>query len=182
MLFILLLLLSIASYASPVIYHTLWQLPWTNLRRNCKGQMQQEICCKHDDVTFSASLAFVRGIHWSPMNSPHKGQWHRALIFFICVWINGWVNNREAGDLRRHCADYDVTVVIKDIPPQFILKLTSNLFVAKMYVFVQFWPSHSIDAMLCAKFESDRAITKQDFARVEFKKKFYIPAAPWASG
>ena len=20
----------------------------------------------------------------------------------ICVWINGWVNNREAGDLRRH--------------------------------------------------------------------------------
>ena len=27
-------------------------------------------------------------------------------------WINGWVNNREAGDLRRHRAHYDVIVVI----------------------------------------------------------------------
>ena len=130
----------------------LWQLPLTNFRRNGKGQMQQEICCNHDDVTFSASLAFMRGIHWSPMNSPHKGQWRRALTFFIYVWINCCVNNREAGDLRRHCADYDVTVVIKGIPPQLILKLTSNLFVAKMCVFVQFWPSDSIDAVLCAKF------------------------------
>ena len=35
-------------------------------------------------------------------NSPHKGQWCGALMFsLICVWINGWVNNREAGDLRR---------------------------------------------------------------------------------
>ena len=25
----------------------------------------------------------------------------------------GWANNREAGDLRRHCAHYDVTVMIK---------------------------------------------------------------------
>ena len=29
----------------------------------------------------------------------------------ICAWINGWVNNREAGDLRRHCAYYDVIVM-----------------------------------------------------------------------
>ena len=41
-----------------------------------------------------------------------KGQWRGALIFsLICVWINGWVNNREAGDLRRYCAHYDVTVM-----------------------------------------------------------------------
>ena len=26
-------------------------------------------------------------------------------------WKNGWVNNREAGDLRRHCAHYDVIVI-----------------------------------------------------------------------
>ena len=45
-------------------------------------------------------------------NSPHKGQWRRALMFsLICVWINGWVNNREAGDLRRHRAHYDVIVM-----------------------------------------------------------------------
>ena len=29
----------------------------------------------------------------------------------ICVWINGWVNNREAGDLRRNRTHYDVTVM-----------------------------------------------------------------------
>ena len=29
----------------------------------------------------------------------------------ICTWINGWVNNREAGDLRCHCTRYDVTVM-----------------------------------------------------------------------
>ena len=53
----------------------------------------------------------VRGIHRSSVNSPHKGQWRGALMFsLICTWINGWVNNGEAGDLRRHQAHYDVTV------------------------------------------------------------------------
>ena len=56
---------------------------------------------------------FVRGIHRSPVNSPHKGQWRGALVFsLICAWINGWVNNRKAGDLRRHGAHYDVTVMV----------------------------------------------------------------------
>ena len=46
------------------------------------------------------------------MNSPHKGQWRGALMSsLICAWMNGWVNNREAGDLRRHRAHYDVTVM-----------------------------------------------------------------------
>ena len=55
---------------------------------------------------------FVRGIHRSPENSPHKGQWRGALMFsLICVWINDWVNNREAGDLRCHRAHYDVIVM-----------------------------------------------------------------------
>ena len=40
------------------------------------------------------------------------GQWRGALMFsFICVWINGCVNNRKAGDLRRYRAHYDVTVM-----------------------------------------------------------------------
>ena len=55
---------------------------------------------------------FVRGIHRSPVNSPHKGQWRGALIFsLICIWINDWVNNREAGDLWRYPAHYDVSVM-----------------------------------------------------------------------
>ena len=70
----------------------------------------------HDDVIewkhFPRYWPFVRGYHRSPVISPHKGQWRRALIFsLICVCIHGWVNNREAGDLRRHRAHYDVTVM-----------------------------------------------------------------------
>ena len=61
--------------------------------------------------TFSALLAICAGIHRSPVNSPHIGQWRGALMFFIRVCINGWVNNREAGDLRRHRVHYDVTVM-----------------------------------------------------------------------
>ena len=54
----------------------------------------------------------MRGSHWSPVNFPHKGQWPGALIFsLICVGTNAWVNDRNAGDLRRHCAHYGVTVM-----------------------------------------------------------------------
>ena len=72
---------------------------------------------RHDDVIkwkhFPRYWPFVRGIHRSPVNSPHKGQWRGALMFsLICVWINAWVNNREAGDLRRRRAHYDVIVII----------------------------------------------------------------------
>ena len=62
--------------------------------------------------TFPRYWPFVRGILRSPVNSPHKGQWRGALMFsLICVWINGWVNNLEAGDLRRCRAHYDVIVM-----------------------------------------------------------------------
>ena len=33
------------------------------------------------------------------------------MFSFICVWINGWVNNRKAGDLQRYHAHCDVTVM-----------------------------------------------------------------------
>ena len=62
--------------------------------------------------TFPRNWPFVRGIHRSPMNSPHKAHWRGALMFsLICVWINDWVNNREAGDLRRYRAHCDVSVM-----------------------------------------------------------------------
>ena len=71
----------------------------------------------HDDVIkwkhFPRYWPFVWGIHRSPVNFPHKGQWRGAMIFsLICVWINGWINNREVGDLRRYRAHTDVTVMI----------------------------------------------------------------------
>ena len=80
----------------------------------------------HDDVIkwkhFPPYWPFVRGIHRSPLNYPHKGQWRGCFLWsaqrpvtrmfsLICVWINGWVNNHEAGDLRRYRAHYDVIVM-----------------------------------------------------------------------
>ena len=63
---------------------------------------------------FPRYLPFVRGIHRSPVNSSHKGQWRGTLMFsLICAWINGWVNNREDAALRRHRAHYDVIVMIE---------------------------------------------------------------------
>ena len=52
-----------------------------------------------DDVMkwkhFSPYWPFVRGIHRSPMDSPHNGQWRGALMFsLIWIWINDWVNIR----------------------------------------------------------------------------------------
>ena len=68
----------------------------------------------HDDVIkwkhFSRSWP-------SPVNSPHKGRWRGAFVFsLICARINSWVNNGEAGDLRRHLAHYDATVICQRIP------------------------------------------------------------------
>ena len=54
----------------------------------------------------------VAGLHrWIPRSKASDAE-HRC--FFICALMNGWVNNREAGDLRRHRAHYDVTVMMTD--------------------------------------------------------------------
>ena len=67
---------------------------------------------RHQMETFSALLALCAGNSPVPVNSPHKGQWRGALMFsLIWVWINSWVNNREAGDLRRYRAHCDVIVM-----------------------------------------------------------------------
>ena len=99
----------------------------------------------HDDVNkwklFLHYWTFVRGIHRSPVNSTHKGQWRGALMFWlICAWINGWVNNNEAGDFRRHSAHHDVTVM----PEKFI---TTLIVLSAMY--------HNLkEANTCFQFES----------------------------
>ena len=53
---------------------------------------------------------FVCGIHRCP-GSPRTKVSDAWLFFFICNWINGWVNNLYAGDLRRRRAYYDVTAI-----------------------------------------------------------------------
>ena len=85
---------------------------------NFDGYHCFKICFRAHDVIkwkhFSRHWPFVRRIH-RPVNSPDKGQWRGALMFsMICAWINGWVNNRQAGDLRRNRAHYDVTVMLQN--------------------------------------------------------------------
>ena len=72
--------------------------------------------CLHDDVLkwkhFSRLWPlwgeFTRH-RWVPLTKDSEAElWW---VFFICPWINGWVNNREAGDLRCNGAHYDVTVM-----------------------------------------------------------------------
>ena len=107
------------------MYHYTWQVPRMSFRHISFSGMHTTylilICWRHwihDDVIqwkhFPRYWPFVQGIHRSPVNSPHKGQWRGALMFpFTFALINGWVNNRVAGDLRLHHAHYDVTVMNK---------------------------------------------------------------------
>ena len=88
-------------------------------RCNCLS-ISFHLIAQHDDVIkwshFPRNWPFMRGIHRSPKNSPHKGQWRGDLMFsLICVWIHGWVNNREAGDLRRYRAHHDLIVMERGI-------------------------------------------------------------------
>ena len=68
----------------------------------------------HDDIIKRDH--FHRSPDRSPVNSTHKGKWRGCLMFsFVCTWINGWVNDRGAGDLRRYHAHYDVIVMLTQI-------------------------------------------------------------------
>ena len=68
---------------------------------------------RHQMETFSALLAICAG------NSPVTGEFpaQRSVtrsfdVFFTCAWTNGWINNQDAGNLRRHRTHYYVTVMI----------------------------------------------------------------------
>ena len=71
--------------------------------------------------TSSALLTLCEGIHRSPVDFPRNCQWHGTLMFsLICAWINGWANNRDFGDSRRHRALYDVHVFRINVSRVFI--------------------------------------------------------------
>ena len=104
----------IAKY---VLHHTAW---W-------RRQME----------TVYALLAICAG------NSPvtgefpkHKDQWRGALMFsLICACINGWVNNREASDLRCHRTHYDVIVMARYNETCHISYMYMYLIIPRMFVF-----------------------------------------------
>ena len=85
-----------------------WEL-WYN---HNKTQETNKPWWRHQMETFSALLALCAGNSPVPGEFPAQSQCRGALMFsLICARINGWVNNGEAGDFRRHRAHYDVIVM-----------------------------------------------------------------------
>ena len=89
---------------------------WWHFQTHFLVNVNVGLSTPHDDVVkwkpCPRYWPFVRGIHRSTVNSPHKGQWRGTLMFsFIRVWINSSVNNREAGEMRSFRAHYDVIVM-----------------------------------------------------------------------
>ena len=83
---------------------------------NCIDLTGIVLLWRHDGVIkwkpFPRYWSFVSGIHRSPVESPHKGQWHGALVLsLICIWTSGWANNRDLDDLKCHGTHYDVAVM-----------------------------------------------------------------------
>ena len=76
------------------------------------------VLCNHDDVINRKHIprhwTFVRGFHRSTVNSPHKGQWHGALMFSFDLRPNkrlskqswGWRFETLSRQLWRHCNGY----------------------------------------------------------------------------
>ena len=114
--------------------------------------MMNVITWKH----FPRYWLFVRGIHRSPVNSPHKGQRRGALMFsLICAWTNRWVNNREAGDLRCHRAHYDVIVMSRIAMEPCRTESTESFFccILLALICIDFYVSgFVISACLCFKY------------------------------
>ena len=83
-----------------------------NFRRQAElGQWSDESCDKLLPFMCETGESWWR--HQMEIFSALLAQWRGALVFsLICVCINGWANNREAGVLICHCAHYDVTVMV----------------------------------------------------------------------
>ena len=120
------------NFTDVCFYGTNWQKPsyFSRNSHTSPEPMQKPLSWHpssflHDDVIkwkqFLRYWPFVQGIHRWPVNSPHKGQWRGSLMFsLICVWISGWVNNREAGDLRPYRTHCDVTAWCRQATSHFM--------------------------------------------------------------
>ena len=119
-----------------VLYHDKWN-EWVMVTNRCTSMYILWMMFCHDDVIKWKHIPhywpFVWGIHWLPVNSPHQGQWRGALMFsLIGAWINGWVNNHGAGNLRCRSANYDVIVMVV---PCLVLFVISDLVYASWYIY-----------------------------------------------
>ena len=105
-----------------------WQLLMKSLRRwhrkRCFKHSSRHALCDELVLTHASHDDVIKWKHFrvtgplcgeftGPRWIPHTKASDAELWFFslICAWINGWVSNRKAGDLRRYRAHYDVIVM-----------------------------------------------------------------------
>ena len=69
--------------------------------------------CRHQMEIFSASLVFCEGgfTGYRYILLTKASDAELLFLSLICTWTNSWAKNEDAGDLRRHCAHYDVSVM-----------------------------------------------------------------------
>ena len=92
--------LTLTKYYDTTLHQGL--MSYSNLVSHCDA-----IKWKH----FPRYWSLVRGIHRSPVNSPHKGQWRGALIFSLICALNkrlskqsrGWWFETPSRSLWRRC-------------------------------------------------------------------------------
>ena len=89
----------------PVTIHILVQLRLTDLAvmmRTSNGNILR--------VTGHLCGEFT-GLRWIPRTKASDAEFW-CFLWSVSIWINGWENNREGGDLRRYRAHYDVIVLV----------------------------------------------------------------------
>ena len=80
--------------------------PWTIMMTSSNGNIF--------GVTGHLCREFT-GPRWIPRTKASDAELWRFLL--ICVWINSWVSNHEAVDLRRYRAHYDGIVMMWSVVP-----------------------------------------------------------------
>ena len=107
----------------------------------------------HDDVIkwkhFPRYWPFVRGIHRSPMTSPHKGQWRGALMFSLIYarvkrlskQSRGWWFETPSLSLWRHCNvigcyGYVITISSAATSDDKVGVMTTLRFIVCIYIYI----------------------------------------------
>ena len=104
-----------------------WKLHWTrhpNILELTRmwGKISGIHLCFQSTMTSNGNIFRVTGPLWGESTGHRripgtKCQW--ALMFsLMSAWTNGWANNRDPGDLRRHSTHYDV--IVMHCPPHWL--------------------------------------------------------------
>ena len=109
-------------------------------RKRCRVDTIRD--CLNSPYSASVILLIVTAV-----NSPHKGRRRRASMFsLICTRINSWVNNGEAGELRRHRAHCDVIVMVAKISA---VRKRQTFWRKRTNVFFEVEISYNPDKLIC---------------------------------